>query len=216
MEIGQRRTTEQWQQPRHIWLWRWTNNKQCRAPLALLTSVIVKSEPIAGSSHVMNREYCRGINTSVQNVLFLLHVLAQPSLRAASQHILNIITSLEIRRVMAGRASGVKIPWGAWLGLLSLLDICLCRPASSHTVRHEWEWEGNWASIKELGSCPHVPYYFLSAVSPTLEQDCEGRLGELVRNYRTMRDRVVYWVTIMFLGVRSGADSPTFSQIIGC
>jgi len=43
----------------------------------------------------------------------------------ASQHILRQYPSLEIVRVVAGRASDIKIPWGEWLGLLSLLPVWL-------------------------------------------------------------------------------------------
>jgi len=42
-----------------------------------------------------------------------------------SQHILSRSPSLEIGRVAAGRATGVEIPWGAWLGLLSLSSVWL-------------------------------------------------------------------------------------------
>jgi len=38
----------------------------------------------------------------------------------ACQHILSLFPRLEVGKVVAGRASEVKIPWGARLGLLSL------------------------------------------------------------------------------------------------
>jgi len=50
-----------------------------------------------------------------------------------TQHILTG-PSPEIGRVATEMASGIKILWVAWLGLLSLSHGC-CRPASGHTVR---------------------------------------------------------------------------------
>jgi len=43
----------------------------------------------------------------------------------ASRHIPNWFPSPEIGKVVAGRSSGIKIPWVAWLGLLSLLSVWL-------------------------------------------------------------------------------------------
>jgi len=43
----------------------------------------------------------------------------------ASQHIMSRSPSLELWRVEAGRASGIRIPWGAWLGLLSISSVWL-------------------------------------------------------------------------------------------
>ena len=43
----------------------------------------------------------------------------------ASQHILRWSPSTEIARVVVERTSGIKIPWRAWLGLLSLSSLWL-------------------------------------------------------------------------------------------
>jgi len=42
-----------------------------------------------------------------------------------SPHILSWTLRLEIGRVVAGRTSGVKTRWDAWLGLLSLSSVWL-------------------------------------------------------------------------------------------
>jgi len=46
--------------------------------------------------------------------------------------------SLEIRRTVAGRPSGIKVPWAAWLGLLSLSSVWLLQASWwSYSERRE-------------------------------------------------------------------------------
>ena len=62
----------------------------------------------------------------------------------ASQHIPNWLPSRETGRVAAGRASGVKIPCLAWLGLLSLSSIWLLQASWwSYSERRGWEESSN-------------------------------------------------------------------------
>jgi len=58
----------------------------------------------------------------------------------ANHHILSWSSSPEIGRLAAGRASGIKTSWGAWLGLLSLSAVC-CVAAAGLLVVYSERWE---------------------------------------------------------------------------
>jgi len=53
------------------------------------------------------------------------------------QHTLSQSPSPKIERVVAGSASGVNIPWVAWLGLLSLFVWLVQSSWWSYSERHE-------------------------------------------------------------------------------
>jgi len=81
------------------------------------------------------------VSKSTEDIPFCHLVVCMP--RYASQHVLSQFPRLEIGKVVAGRASGIIAPSGAWLGFplvpfslgwASSLCGC-CRPASGHTVR---------------------------------------------------------------------------------
>jgi len=62
------------------------------------------------------------IEGNINRTELLATVLQSPSSRHATT-ISEPAVSPDIGSVVAGRTSGVKIPWGAWLGLLLLSSV---------------------------------------------------------------------------------------------
>ena len=89
----------------------------CTSSSALCPDTILCYIHICTHTHTFKSHFPGECSLASCPLIFIIQCLASGY---ASQHILSRSLSLEIETVAAGRASRVKISWGASLGLLSL------------------------------------------------------------------------------------------------
>jgi len=117
------------------------------------------------------------------------HILASFSsgLGYASQDILSRSPSPEIGRFVAGRASGVNIPWVAWLDLLSLSSVWLIVVMRGDQwlwltrVSSNTQWREYAGSADSFPRVLHVSFSCFPGFSLVL--DPRGRLGWKVEEF---------------------------------